>query len=692
MEQIRPGQANTLPRNFMFHPSNDFPESTPQTPKPLVQESIDVPPPPPQPATYGPRRRINLYKHTEIPWLTDPSSPLRSPDIPLPTIELFPEPQSTSSRRWNYQPPSTPSNRLRVPSYRLLPPKTPPAQIQDPTENTDQNAWAFVRNEAGRNIQRPLSACSHLSDSSISSRGSLVSGPSFGGSCTSPESDFQDPFMPSERKSYLETPSKPSKTRHIIGKKLNMEPTIRWSVDMDNHLWSTYQRYLQDPTITPFKLVPGTIPPLGVCHRVAREAKRTWSRARKSPAAPAVTRNTLRHVHGDVSSASKSLTPTALDGETTPTLHPNSRPSWPRSESAARKRFKELCKRKFSIAPHYQRLLQSRSPSPFLESTQTSRASSRAPADSLPNISFSTRDLGISLVASSVNEPLAQLATSPMQQTPSSVDDWFGRPMSKTPEPRRPVPTIPEVIPEVAEQPTQTGLPELPPRLGSPFVYHTWGPENSRRVFRPKTPLNQCDTIHITGSRVLASNRNDPFSNMHKRRAQHQLDAELSPGGNLQRDLEQIFQKGSGDVSQRRVRIRNRGVTLGAADTQERFNSLFTQPPPLPQSESQPILSTTTNSSSLDVPFTETKRLGSPFDFTRTRVPKSSNNVFRHGPSLSDPFVCTKFTKSRNERPPLGETLRTFGSFGAEPVSSSSFEGPSEAEKMAPAILRTPFS
>ena len=42
---------------------------------------------------------------------------------------------------------------------------------------------------------------------------------------------------------------------------------------MDNHLFNVYQMYLADPSVTPFKTVPGSIPPTGVCHRVAQTSE-----------------------------------------------------------------------------------------------------------------------------------------------------------------------------------------------------------------------------------------------------------------------------------------------------------------------------------------------------------------------------------------------------------------------------------
>lgn len=203
------------------------------------------------------------------------------------------------------------------------------------------------------------------SDSSIStcrSRHSLLASSS--GSSTSTDNECEDPFLPS-----LGASSKHGKTsasaEYIAGDSFSHEQRrcsfdpVAWSPEMDNHLWDTFNKFLQDPTITPFKLFPGNLPPLGISYRVAREARRTWSRNR--PQTPLV-RNTGEFMQSSVttprtlSSLSKTLA-SAKATETQP---------WPFSDESTRRRLKMLCKHKSSIKRHYQRLIRS----PSLEETE----------------------------------------------------------------------------------------------------------------------------------------------------------------------------------------------------------------------------------------------------------------------------------------------------------------------------------
>ena len=105
-----------------------------------------------------------------------------------------------------------------------------------------------------------------------------------------------------------------------------------WTDEMDGHLWRTYMDYQNDPTVTPFHLPPGGVPPLGVCHRVARVAKSTFKGLKAGVRA-----------RGPV---------TPVKGETKPPIgnkadlmRKASLLKWPASESATRKRLMVLCRR-----------------------------------------------------------------------------------------------------------------------------------------------------------------------------------------------------------------------------------------------------------------------------------------------------------------------------------------------------------
>jgi hypothetical protein len=410
--------------------------------------------------------------------------------------------------------------------------------------------------------------------------------------------------------------------------------------------------YLGDPTITPFKTVPGSLPPLGVCHRVAREARRTWPKATRVPH-EIVRRHTFRDVMDD-SHAVRDKTPSE-ERETTPTGNSSTdrRPPWPK-ESATRRRLKELCKRKFSIAPHYQRLMQSRSPSPFLEGMSrrsSSRASRQSSAVEETPVSYTTRDLGISLVASGATAPLAQLVTS--DSPPIESEEWFNTPM----EP-------PSSSPPVAGT-SQLGLgidgdSMSIPRLASPFKPNTWGPSRARRN---PSGSGQFDTVHATGSRLFTPCRFDPVSTANKRRAEQHFDTEVSPGGSDLQQVKQelVFTGSSNDISQRRIRLRNRGSTMGAVSNRERIERLFTPPATLQEPQAGNTLPSPNPFSILMPPETEEKlkRLGSPFELDPNKRSNRSKTP-RHVPSLSDPFVSNPFSTQSNTQS-IGERLAVFG-------------------------------
>ena len=280
MSRPRAQSSFTLPRNFTFHYTDANP---PRTPEPIEMGEPLQPPEPPRPQTYRLRRRRELRQLS-----SDYFRPRNPRDVPVPTIEVSGSPPYEEQL---YHIPQTESQLTafgQLTRPRGSPPKTPSAQIFDTAivQEVVSNQWESAEVcSQGESISRPSTACSGFSDSSISS--SLESFPSLGGSLTSPESDIFDfkaptelseqlqlPMLSSPLKAYGKAPSKPS----------HLRTTQTWTEQMDAHLWMTYMRYLQDPTHTPFKMLPGTAPPLGVCSRIVREAKRTWKGSRSSGA------------------------------------------------------------------------------------------------------------------------------------------------------------------------------------------------------------------------------------------------------------------------------------------------------------------------------------------------------------------------------------------------------------------------
>ena len=568
--RARPHLSITLPKNFTFHYTEG---EIPKTPE---QEET---PRPSSPPAYRIRRRA---RPTVLPSdvLRDSGMDKGLEDVPIPTIEI-PSIQE-QPLPVQIQDMTQPAKGYLAPfvmDHSSTAPRTPSAQ-----RTVFDSEWNISEQKTfGESISRPMSACSILSDSSDDSDNSSAGCLSLGGSCTSPESDAADPFTFSPTKkgksrllsSFIQdtptvTKSKPSKSK-----------TITWTTEMDNHLWITYMVYLQDPTVTPFKMLPGSPPPLGVCHRVTREAKRTWRSGKGQLTLPEAKMNDSEQIPGPALRRGDSPDTIKLErsGSTTPrALLLPKHPMWPKSGSATRRRLRELCKRKATLAPHYQRLLQSRSPTPF---TSASRSTSRtmrmsSPATEEPLMSFSTRDIQISLTTSTATTmqrdgPLAQL-TQPSLTTPRHNNKCFNDPNVPWASPA-PIPS--EIDHEMGDSDQVSGL----PRLGSPFGYHTWGPSQSRQHLRPTTPRTQSD-MPAQGPRLLSPvqlHGTYPYPSTQKRRAQHPLEDELSPGGtDLRRSiLEEIF--GDENASSSR-RVRSRGFSLGDVTIHDRLTALYSSP------------------------------------------------------------------------------------------------------------------
>lgn len=323
----KPSFSITLPRSFTFH-YNDT--EMPTTPEPQTQETeqeVTHPPPPPR-QTFKVRRR----KADSVP--RDILSDIEGDG--LPTFEMTEadremSPESDPGYLPGYLAPKPSSAPL------LSPPKTPLSQITYTLDNKPSE-WSFSYDRQ----ERPASACSNFSNSSASSMGSSVqSFPSFGsfganGSCTSPESDTNDPFHHADSKDEGAPMFSPDLNETSpVAKRTKTERGAVWNDETDNHLMQTYAKYLADPELTPFKMLPGTAPPLGVCSRVAREAKHSWRGSK-----------TWSH--------------------------------WPSSESGTRKRLRKLCKHQPSLSAHYQRLVKLRTPSPFESSSSSPRSRSSA--------------------------------------------------------------------------------------------------------------------------------------------------------------------------------------------------------------------------------------------------------------------------------------------------------------------------
>ena len=683
----RPQMSITLPRNFapLSLDGNSDPKTPDQT---FAEPSL---PAGPQHSTVRVRRvRPNMASFqkrnnallptlfaSDIPM---PSSAQRSqpdfqmssetvsPDDPVPSVEVPPSFGRPLFQHSNTEP--SPSERLCLPAFAEQLPRTPPAQTSTTPAEYKRSVWEMRRTD---------SECSFRSDSSFSSAETLTTRPtSFNGSLTSPFSENTDPFSgsfsPQQKVNIIpDTPTR--RNKKIKVEKSRSKDDAFFTIEMDNHLFNVYQMYLADPSVTPFKTLPGSAPPTGVCHRVARRAKETWRKASRF-SKPIIQRYKLRNVFED-RGLSRAKTPEPYDFLKTDNR--GDREPWP-SESATRRRLKKLCREKFTISAHYQRLRESRSPSPFHEQFQKrpaprlTRSMSHQMVNDQNAASYATRELGISLVASGATAPLAQLVTGDSPPAEQHSDDFFNTPINSSSERMNISPPSGLGIQQgVQNEPQRLGVANDIPRLASPFAYSTWnGPS---RPHRRHISSNQFDTMHATGSRLLS-----PFqpgqdtSKVTKRRALHNLEDELSPrGSSLEPDLsgatltEQPTQElaftGVGDITQRRIRLRSRGATLGAVNHREQIQRLFSPPslqnptndvpavPGLP-----PTLTALAGPSnrrglgSLALPETDAnqKRLGSPFELDPNKRSYRATAP-RHVASLSDPFLNTSGT-SINER------------------------------------------
>lgn len=404
--------SNTLPRSFQFHHTDAA--DVPQTPeRELVAPQAIAPPK----QTFKVRRR-------RVDTSQEAAAAFGLSGAPLPTIEMTEAEEDFNN---SFGPELAPGLLAPRPSFLRLvsPPRTPASQLTTySTDSSQSNEWSMIHDVCGNLIERPLSACSTFSDSSANSFGSSNAEYSLGGSCTSPESDAADPFCYEMKSGPASAMNLPSSTDLPTAKRAKTSRHPKWTPDMDNHLWITYMIYVQDPRVTPFKMLPGTCPPLGVCHRVAREAKRTWKghRAVERP----IPRISIQRAGSPEFILDDRNTPTSFDSlDSRSSIYSR----WPRSEAATRRRLRDLCKRKPSLSAHYVRLLRTRSPSPFESSSPKSHSNS-APSTSAHTpadvSTFSSRDMNVSLVAATApsmqaDGPLAQLALQPPAMTPATT-------------------------------------------------------------------------------------------------------------------------------------------------------------------------------------------------------------------------------------------------------------------------------
>ncbi|KAJ5908863.1 hypothetical protein N7495_001545 [Penicillium taxi] len=593
--------SNTLPKNFVFSALDE--PTTPERPS----TSIDVPPPLTRHSFSSGRLRINRVRAgTDVCARMELDRDLFrlpvSPDIPLPSIEAPPSPLNLGPV---VSDDTISDGRFLAPPHRRMECVTPPAQTELVESCDTGNAWPSW-DQSPLTITRSGSSCSNDSDSSIESIDTLTSRPSVG-SFTSDEGDHTEP-----KESKAGSAASPNKQKvertHFKHK--------AWSQEMDNHLWNTYQMYLSDPTVTPFKMTPGAVPPLGVTTRVARVAKLNWQKnMRSTQAAP---------------SPRTGSTGSTIKGPQTSRGPRTVKPVWPKSNRKIRQRLKLLCVRKFSITPHYHRMMQSRSPEPAPHGIPSSSGA------------YSTRDLGVSLATPHEAIRLTQLA----EETEETGSHWKEESYSNHSH-------------GTSHGTSRVELSSIPPRLGSPFApSSTWSPaSSSRRVDGiPRSARRQ--TFHVPARRL----RRTTHLNMMTPRDQDEgfplkSSVDIDPSDEeIRRRLSNYVQGNQlQDIGNGRVRIRSRGATMGAVGPRD-VSQLFSPPySSANEEETTPVaklvnplldpakgIEETTPATILFNPLLNLdgeaiKRLGSPFKADGDSQRQAPRRFIRHAPSSSDP-------------------------------------------------------
>ncbi|KAI9685070.1 MAG: hypothetical protein M1822_005462 [Bathelium mastoideum] len=625
----RPHLSITLPRNFQFHYADG---QLPKTPEPLEAAEFTEPPQPPKQTYRVKRRRPAIPFSQQVLPQDDAGEPaiptIETPDEPMECPKPM-KPVTSSKLTEGLLSPRPPLQRI------TSPPKTPVAQISHPLSRTpsDYTDWSNIKDrDAGQSLSRPSSSASGISDSSFSSDESSDSYPSLGGSCTSPESDLADPFgIPHAKPSLIvmssPTPVKPSKCPKKGHEK--------WTEELDNHLWITYLMYLQDPVVTPFKMFPGAVPPLGLGNRVARRARDSW----KGSKTPSITMVKNSSINGTPRGGSPdTIRPTDSDYRTPTGQNALKLPyKWPHSTVSTRKRLGQLCKQKPSLSAHYSRLLQVRTPSPLQSSSPRPRSTRFTSPLGHCESSFSTRDMNISLVTTTsesmrIGGPLSQLAADRLTPRRHESDDVQRQPLTRSP----------------GHQKSQSlhfgiGLGSTPQPLASPFMPRHGPPIPSSAM---DTSIASSSDAQMDHSPLAVPELGPPIS-LHapiplnrslKRRAAHKLEEEPGLKARHENLLQELFGTPA-DTSGRRVR--HRGFSLDDAGEGARgLSNLFV--PPSPQGLSNHGYQGNTVDS-MDptrlVPPNENgasvKRLGSPFN---ERAANTHFNTFPRNFSPSGEF------------------------------------------------------
>nr|OQO31453.1 hypothetical protein B0A51_02164 [Rachicladosporium sp. CCFEE 5018] len=648
MSPTRPSLHIALPTLF---DAPFVPGEMPKTPDQQHQVELVAEPPPPPKQTFKIKRR---------PRVSAPSAQIGgSYEQVIPTIEMSEANDALPMMSSPLMHPVNPAHGLLAPVPSLTraftPPKTPAPRLNTAFEPEDVvgQEWDMIKSSRNKKptFERASSIASMSSDSSLSSAGSSAFSAPYGDNLSPDSETTSDPFMEDDRLKEDVVTSPNAMQTSPCAKRVKTRRATKWTPEMDDHLWMTYMSYISDPTLTPFKMLPGTSPPLGVCCRVAVKAKRTWRDQR------AVSVGAMDGVL--CAPSRREGSPDTIRAQTE--HREIKQPQWPRSEGASRRRLRYLCKRKPSFSAHYQRLLRTRSPSPFQSSSLGSTASAGTPVAP----AFAGTDLKMSLITSTnpsmqPDGPLAQLssddnAARPESQRASRPVDWFAR--------------IPRSQAHQKSLSLQSGLGlqtrSLQPgnMLASPFD------ERSHLL----ESMANTKSLGRNNFNIAAPKLDSPFEVQGAPTAPRSLKRRFRSDEEKPKRtaVQDIFSSSSNPPPM----LRNRGFTVGASAASHHLSRLFTPPsiithppPPLPLPTPTPIalpLTTPTgqdhemaDSHSPDLPEVSllgppgsrsaprrlaepVARLGSPF--METTASKKQHNTFPRSylPTSADPQPFT---------------------------------------------------
>jgi hypothetical protein len=504
-------------------------------------------------------------------------------DLAIPSIEF---PDSEDCEMGGDAGPLNLNVGFLSPRRGASPPRTPMPGLSDESHGDGHRRTDWYASTPGSpdSLTRPSSPSdpSNWSDDSYFSGDNTMR--SNGTICTSPESEVGESlFYARLRKGKHAKHATVEDDVEIQHPVANLQvrskkyAEVGWTKDQSDHLLRTYHLYLQDPTVTPFRMDNTSIPPEGIIYRVSKEAKRSWKGLKSKKTSKSDQKKVVQQRTSSLTvesalmdfanSRARSLTPT---GDA-----PMAYIKWPHSGAATRSHLRSLCKNNYDQSAQMYMYLQTRSTTPFTQNrdpdymhiSEDFDMSFTAPGDSTS--SFSTKDIALSLATSTLETmqpdgPLARLASGSLRVIPAINI------MNET---------------NVRDFAINTSN-MIPRRLGSPFSAKTYGPQSSKTFHSGVSKsLNSTSRVPQSHSNTIAARgplrspvQFDPSRSLNgtqKRRAQHDLEDELTSNGAVSRPsiMDNEFFGPPIEPAQRRVR--SRGHTVGDASLRHRDYAYF---------------------------------------------------------------------------------------------------------------------